>query len=207
MKYVKMLGLAAAAAAALMAFVAASASATVLCSAPESTCSAANRWPLPTTIDFSLKTGTSAKLVTTEGTTLDTCSASTVEGVLESDTSTGTNAKGKVTKLTWGSCTFTTDTLKFGGLEVVQPASGNGTVKSTGEFQVTINTLLFGSCVYGVTSGTTLGTLTEGKPATFDANAVAVRFGSNFACPETSKWTAEYTLTTPANTTLYVSTL
>ena len=212
MKYVKMITLAAVAAAALTAFVAASASASVLCSAPEATCSTANRWPIGTTIDFSLKTGTSAKLVTIDGsTTLVTCTGAgtTVHGTLASDTSsaTPTNAKGNVSALRWETCTSTTDTLKIGGLEVVQGAGGNGTVKSTGEFQVTINTVLFGSCIYGVAAGTSLGELKEGKPATFVANAGVVRLGTNFACPETAKWTAEYTLTTPANTTLYVSNL
>ena len=212
MKHLKMLGLAAAAAMALTAFIAASASASVLCSAAESTCSAVNRWPIGTTLDFSLKAGTSAKLVTTDGkTTLDTCTGAgtTVSGKLESDTSsaTPTNAKGNVpvSGLTWATCTFTTDTLKTGGLEVVQGASGNGTVKVTGEFQVTINTILFGSCVYGVGVGTSLGELKEGKPATFVANATVFRI-STIACPETAKWTGEYTLTSPANTTLYVST-
>ena len=208
MKYVKMLGLAAVAATALMAFMAASASASVLCSTATTPCT--SKWPTGTVLDFSLKSGGSAKLVTTDGkTTLDTCTGggTTVSGKLESDTSTGTNAKGNVSALKWETCTFLTNTLKTGGLEVVKGTGGNGTVKSTGEFQVTINTGFFGSCIYGVGAGTTLGELKEGKPATFVANAVAVRFGTNFACPETAKWTGEYTLTTPANTTLYVSSL
>lgn len=210
MKYVKMLSLAAVAAMALTAFVGAApaSAASVLCSTATNPCApVAARWPLGTSLDFSLKSGGSAKLITTGGATLDTCTGggTTVAGKLESDATKGTNAKGNVSALNWETCTVTTKTLKTGGLEVEAGASGNGTVKSYGEFQVTVNTVLFGSCIYGVTAGATLGTLKEGNPAAFVANAVAVKLGGEAACPETTKWTGEYTLTSPANTTLYVA--
>lgn len=208
MKHAKIIGLVAVAAAALMAFVGAgtaSAATSTLCSEAKSPCPEGQRWPLGTVIDFSLKPGTSANLVTTNNEPLDTCTESTVKGILETDSTKGTLAGGKVTELTWGNCTFPTKTLFTGGLQVEGLAGGNGTVKSTGKFEVEIKTVIFGTCNYGVTEGTDLGELKEGKPATFVANAVAKKLGGSFLCPETSKWSAEYVLTEPANTTLYVS--
>jgi len=198
MKYVKILGLAAMAAAALMAFIGAgTASASVLCSAKENPCSAANKWPNTTNLLFTLKSNTSAKLVDTEGNTLDTCTGSTVEGEVEKVGSATTTVTGPVTRLLWSGCTFTTTTTQLSKLEGHVTGTGpNGTLTSDGEFKVTINTVLFGSCVYGVTAGTALGSVTGGASATFVANAIANKLsGSNVACPTTSKWTAEYVST------------
>ncbi len=187
MKHIKILGLAAVAAMALMAF-ASTASATTL------TTGAGAKVTTGTTIDFSIPAGGSALLVNTKGEALDTCTESTVKGKTTNEGGTGVAVKGNVETLTWGNCTFTTKTITANGLQVNGTASGN--VSATGTFEVTINTVLFGSCIYGVTSGTSLGTLASG---TFTANAVAERFsGSAFACPETSKWTGSYTATEPA---------
>jgi len=212
MKYVKILGLAAIAAAALMAFIGAgTASATVLCSTTTTPCT--SKWPAGTALEFSIVSGGSAKLVTTdEKTTLDTCTGSTVKGSLTNAGSATETASGPVEKanLTWSGCSFPTNTTQGAGLEVhAITGSDNGTVTASGEFRVTINTVLFGSCVYGVTAGTDLGTLTGTTPTrtdgVFDANAIASKLtGSEAACPATSKWTAEYTMTKPANTDLYV---
>jgi len=208
MKYAKMLALAAVAAGALMAFVGAgTASATVLCSTTADPCPAGQSWPATTPLDFSIPSGSSANLVDTEGEPLDTCSTSTVKGSISSAGSSTTTTTGAVSELTWGSCTFPTNTILKGKLEVHKIAgTSNGTVTADGTFEVTINTIFFGSCIYGVTSGVDLGEITEGKPAIFHANAVAEKFsGSALACPATSRWTATYTVTAPSETTLSVS--
>jgi hypothetical protein len=175
-----------------------------LCTVQESPCSEANRWAAGTILDFSVKTGTSAGLVTTTGEALDTCTGGTVKGKLEK----AEPPTGSIESLTWTGCTFPTTTTKLGKLEILHIAgTHNGTVKADAEIGVTVNGGFFGSCVYGVTAGTSLGTITEGKPATFTANAVAEKLtGSAFACPETAKWTAEYTLTEPKEKTLSVET-
>jgi hypothetical protein len=208
MKYLKMLGLAALAAVILMTFAGAgTSSATALCSTIVDPCPAGQKWGLLSIFTFSLKSGTSAKLVGTEGETLDTCTGSNVEAELTNAGSSTTTVTGKVKSLTWIGCTVTTDTTQLSNLEGHYTSAGNGTLTADGEFKVTINTVLFGSCVYGVTAGTLLGNVTGGgeKVATFVANAVAKRLsGSGFACPETSKWTAEYVYT--KQTLLYFST-
>jgi hypothetical protein len=212
MKYIKMLGLAVVAAAALMAMVGAgtaSAKEGVLCSTATDPCT--SKWAVPTTLDFSLTSGTTAKLVDTSNNTLDSCTTSTVHGVLTANPSASGTATGEISKegLTWGvggSCTVTTDTIVPGKLVIeAEDNSGNGWVyEDTGsKTEVTVN--VFSSCNYGVEGGTRIGTLKEGKPATFIANAVAKKLAGGFLCPETTKWTASYELTAPKETTLYVS--
>ncbi len=182
------------------------ASASVLCSAQETECKTANKYSAGTVLNFSLKSGTSANLVTTEGETLDTCTESVVKGTIENAGSNTESVTGSIGTLTWGKCTFATTTLLPGKLEVSNIAgTHNGTVKGDSETRVTVNNGFFGSCVYGAVSGTDLGELKEGKPATFVANAVVKKLtGSAVACPETTKWTAEYTLTEPTGKTLAV---
>jgi hypothetical protein len=196
MKYVKILSLAAVAAMALMAFAASSASATALYNG-------ATKLGVGSELDFSLKTGTSALLVNTEGGELDTCKSSTVKGSITNAGGASATVSGNISELTWGSCTFPTTTTIKGGLEVHQiGTSTEGTVTSNAEIGVTINTVFFGTCVYGVAKATDLGTLKTAASGTaeFIANAVAIKLsGSNFACPETSKWTGTYVSTTPDN--------
>ena len=188
MRHMKMLGLAVVAAAALMAFVGVgTASATTL------TNEAGEIVESGTTIDFSIPSGKNAVLVDTNGEELDKCATSTVSGKTTNKGGTGEAVKGNVETLDWGSCTFPTKTLVAAGLQV--SGTGSGNVSATGTFEVTINTILLGSCIYGVTNGAPVGTLASG---TFTANAVAEKFsGSNLACPSTSKWTGTYTATEP----------
>ena len=192
MKYIKMLGLAAVAAMGLMAF-AGSASATELYNGATTVKSG-------TVLDFSLKSGTSALLTETGGSTLDTCTGSTVKGKVTNAGSSTTTVTGENTSITWTGCTFPTTTVVLGKLEAHHvTGTTNATLTADAEIGVTINTVFFGSCVYGVKTGTDLGLVTGGNPATFTANAVAVKLsGSAFACPETSKWQASYTSTEPA---------
>lgn len=220
MKYAKMLALAALAAGALMAFIGAgTASATVLCSTTtgNNPCPAGQKW-VNQHLDFTVPAGGSLKLMDTVGNTIDTCKEGTVEGTLTnsgSATETPTTVLTTpvpTTGLTWSSCTFPTKTLSTEGKIKIHRIAGtsNGTVTSDSKFEVTINSIILGSCVYGVTTTEDLGELTEGKtgtatPPTFHANAVAEEFGGKAACPDTAVWTGTYALTSPPNTTLSVS--
>jgi hypothetical protein len=209
MKYAKMLALAAVAAGALMALIGAgTASATVICSTTADPCPTGQAWGNGTAIDFSIPSGQSAVLKDTSGNELDKCTSSTVSGSITNTGSATSTVTGAVKGLTWGGCTFPTATVATSNLEVHKIAgTSNGTVTSDGTFEVTINTVLFGSCIYGVASGVDIGTISEGSGtnSTFSANAVASRFGTNLACPKTSLWTGTYVLTTPSQTTLSVS--
>ena len=214
MKYLKMLGLAAVAAAALMAFVgvgSASAKEGVLCSTTSNPCN--SKWPAGTVFDYSLKSGTSAELINlANGEILDTCTGTgtTVKGELTANPDATGTATGKNTEVKWEKCTFTTTTLAPGALKVERiTGTSNGTVLSDAEARITFNHFLFGHCIYRWTSGAHLGTLTEGKGTSSEfrvESAPAEKLeGSNFACPGKAVLTANYVLTTPSSTTLSVS--
>ena len=206
MKYAKMLALAAVVAGAFMAFIGAgTASATVLCSTTIETCPTAQKWG-NVALDFSIPSGSSAKLTQTNGEALDTCTTSTVKGKITNTGSSTETVSGPVEELTWGGCTFPTKTLTNGSLEVHNIAGtsdGTVTVAEGTLFEVTINTVFFGSCPYVILAGEDMGTLKEGKPGTWALNAVA--HGTSIVCPSTALLSANYTLTTPSGTTLSVS--
>jgi hypothetical protein len=200
MKYLKILGLAAVAAMALMAF-AGSASATKLYSG-------ASPLGAGTEIKSSLASGTSATLTDTEGHTLDTCTGSTITGKTANAGSATETVKGTIaaSALTWSGCTVATSTTEGGELEIHWRteqeetegiASKNGTLTGKG-FKVSINTVLFGNCVYTAGAGTDLGTLTGSTTgsATMDINAVVSK--SSGICNSTAKWVGTYTVTSPS---------
>lgn len=194
MEKLKKLGLAITAAAALMALAGAgTASATGVYSG-------STKLGVGSIIDFSMKPGTTGRFTRTNGETLDECTSTTIKMKITQAGSSTTTTTGNVEELTQGGCTFPTTTVIKGKGEIHYIAgTNNGVLTSDAEIGVTMNTVLFGSCIYGVLAGTTLGTLTGGNPATFDANSVMIRLtGSNFACPETGLWTGTYVNTEPS---------
>jgi len=205
MKYVKMLGLAAIAAAALTAIVGAgSASATVLCSTTVEPCPAGQQW-LNTTLDWSIPAGGSVLQTDTTGEPINTCKESTAKWTMIKNGGVNETVTGEDELTTFGGCNFPTTTIKLAKTEIHKIAgTSNGTVTADGVTEITINTVLFGSCIYGVPNGASIGDITEGNPATFHVNAVTKRLGGSAFCPETDRWTATYTLTSPVNTTLSV---
>ena len=208
MRYLKMLGLATVVATAFAVVSGAgSASATVFCSTTADPCPEAQHWPTNTVVDWSIPSGGSTVLVDTTGEELDTCSSSTKKGKITNTGSSTTTVGGPLEELTWGGCTFPTKTLTKGGWEVHKiGGTSSGTMTASGTSEVTINTIFFGSCIYGVTAGVSLGDVTEGQPAILHTNAVTEKFsGSALACPSTAKWTGTYTLTQPVGTTLSVA--
>jgi cytoskeletal protein CcmA (bactofilin family) len=203
MKYLKILGLAAIAAAALMAF-AGSASATVLCANNASTTACSSKYAAGTVIESSLSA--SATLETTGGTVLDTCTGGKVNGKVENAGSSTTTVSGKITSLTWEGCTKETKTLANGELEIHWiSGTDNGTLTAKNT-QVTVNGLFEGeSCIYGAGAGTDLGTVVGGTNATLLISALVPRqTGSGFLCPAETRWTASYKVTAP--NPLYVAT-
>lgn len=198
MKYLKMFGLAAIAAGALMAFAGAGTA-----SATELDCSASTMCAAPTTIH-----AVNEGHVTLDAAVTVTCEESTIHG----NATTGSGSEtvtGSIEVLTFTRCggwTVTAIAGHLGSLEVhtrTASADGNGTVTSK-ETEVTLEG--FGlHCVYGTGTGHDIGTLTgsknTGSTATFDIEAEVTRLpGSRsgaFCGGTTAKWTGNYTVTTP----------
>jgi hypothetical protein len=194
MKYVKMLGLLAVAAAALMAF-AGSASASTITS----------------------PTGTAATSLTAEGGvtslhgafTTVTCQNSHVAGTVSSQ-GAGQTVKGNLSALSFTTCNFPVHVKKFGSLELhavtkTTPHATcavnycNGTLTSSGaEVEITTNV---GNCIFTTTNtnvGTVTGTDTTGGNAQLDVHGTIPRTGGNFLCGSNGTWTGSYKVTNPA---------
>jgi hypothetical protein len=205
MKYLKMVGLAALAAMALMALAGAgSASASVLCKTKTNPCT--SKWAKGTTLEFSLKSGTSALWREKSGTTLKTCTNATLKGSISVEGSATENVKLSVagSGFVWSGCTTNTETLKGGEIEIKNiTGTDNGTVTLKG-FEFATQFLL-GKCSYGMgVSGTDLGTITASATgdAVIDGNTL-IQNTNPICCPEVV-WVEEFTLTAPKETPFYV---
>ena len=216
MKHLKTLGAALIVAAAFTAlFGAASASATVICSTTADPCPVGQSWPNGTKIDWSIPSGGSIVQRDTSGNTLDSCTTSTMEWEITNRGGATSTVTGKfsepvsTTGTTWSGCTITTKTLTTSAKWEIHKIAGtsDSTVTSDSAIEWTTNTVLFGSCIYGFAANVDVGTITEGigSGAKFNVNAVVTRFGTNVACPATTKMTGTYILTTPGSTTLSIS--
>jgi len=215
MKHLKILGLTAIAASALMAFAGTgTASASVVCSTTVSPCPQAQRWP-NSAVDFSSENsaGTGAGKVVFEdpfGFVTNECE-STIQGTLTNGSSTATTTLSGIT-WTWSNCIRVAKTINTGTLEIHNIAgTSNGTVTASGFTVTIVEPEIFGggevSCVYESGTGLDLGTLTEGNPATMDVSTtLTLDVGQPAECSSTKKWTAKYKATSPSGTTGSLST-
>jgi len=212
MKYVKMLGLAAVAAVALMAFVgASSASATVLCTTPGTgtptgtTCPAGQAKLAGTTIHAVLDPGVVAKLTTTFKNI--ECNKSTVSGTTANEGSASETVHGAVEVLTFEECNCEVVVIEKGELEIHWiEGTHNGTLTSKNAKVTASCSTVFGNvhCIYSTGTGTDLGTLTGGEPSTMDiAENNIPRLATNGLCAEKANWDAKYEVTEPID--LYVT--
>lgn len=214
MKCVKILGLTAVAAAALMAFVGASgASATVLCkTVPAGTptgTTCPSGWALQAgdRIHATLAAGSDGTLTTHEEFKPNiTCKKTTIEVEITAEGSVTATAQGNVTALTIEECgesevkTLTKGTAEIHWIE----GTHNGTLTGSGT-QITSSTpSIFGSihCIYA-TNATDLGTLTGGTTASMRAESVAIpKLATSSLCPSAPTWDATYTITSPDTLTV-----
>lgn len=202
MKYVKMLGLAAVAAMALMAFVGAgSASADELCknaTKKEVACEQVNA--LTSESEGITKLTTTFKTVE--------CKKSAVSGSVSSQ-GAGKAISGSITTLDFTECNCEVVVLKNGTLSATNIAeTDNGTVTSNGaEVTVFCEKTILGNihCIYS-TSNTHLGVLTGGSTAILHAEEAEIpKLTTSAACAEKSKWDATYKVTSPDSLYVYKS--
>jgi hypothetical protein len=198
MKYVKMLGLTAIAATALMAFIGAgTASATVLCKNNLNTEKCSERYPAGTKLEAKLigtaKLDTSFKTVTCNKVSPGT-------GTMETEGSATTTPFGKNGTGTYEECNCEIKVLKEGSLEIHQIAgTDNGTLtESGGEVTMTCSSI-FGNvhCIYGSGANVDGGELKGGNPAKEVVSLNIPRLPTNSICSEEAVLTGEYEITSP----------
>lgn len=197
MKSLKLLVVAAVAAAALFAVAGAGTAAaeTVLCTEEALPCPIAKADGVGTEIKASLVSGAKSK-ITTVFKTIE-CSKSSLTAKV---TSSGEKIGAGVEGLSFEECNCEVKVLGKGTLELEHIASStNATAKSTGpETTVQCNSTPFGNvhCIYK-TNATDLGTLEGGSPAKVKVSAELPRLETNGLCNSEAKWTAEYEVTSP----------
>jgi len=210
MKYLKMFGLAAVAAAALMAFAGAgSASATVLCHGEESPCS--TKWTKNTEVEFILKPFTVARWFTTQGITLNECSGGSLRGTIVNAGSATETVVISVAKesggFNWSSCTTNQVTVEGGEIEIHSiTGSTNGTATMKG-FKFRTDTTQYGTCYYGAGTGVHLGKIVASKTghAIIDIEVVLIKLaGSAALCPNDIEWWEEWEQSAPKETAFFV---
>jgi hypothetical protein len=202
MKYIKVLGLSAVAAMALMAFGVASASAVTGCKANESPCSAANTYPAGTTITADLKEG-QAKLEA--GPINDECTESSFDATTLA--ASGSPLEITINSLTFGgTCTCTTQNAIHLPWKAKISASGGGngtmTAETDGSGSPGGTVICSGNhCTYEAADATGI-TITGGNPASAAANVELTlnTSQSDFFCvfAGNAHWKATYTITAPA---------
>ena len=200
MKHLKLLGLAAVTAVALMAVAGSgSASATVLCKTTPTNNDCPKAWDYEkgTQIYASAKAGSSILIEETGGTGVTTCSAGSIKGRTTNTGDANETVDGANEELVWNNCKSAVVTKELGSFEIHAQENHSGVV--TGKLnEITVVTVLSLSCVYGTGSGATLGTIESGESATFNINAVLSLVSGGIACPPTVRWTSTYTVTTPS---------
>jgi len=177
------------------------ASATVICKTNTTPCS--EKYPAGTLYKASLTTGTSSKVTTTGGTTLNTCTTSSLVGETENLGGATETVHGPVaaSDLTFSNCSAGSVTTIEGGDTETHSIAGtaNGTYTARG-FEITVNTI-FGPCTFVAGTETHIGMVTGGPTATVDVNAVITRKAGDSdegTCPSSVRWVGTYTVTTPA---------
>jgi len=203
MKYIKMFGLVAVAAVALMAFVgASSASATVFCKTTGTgtptgtTCPANQAYPAGTTTH---EVSEGAVHLTTEFQNIE-CKKSIIEVEIEKEGGATETLKGPVKKLTFEECNCTVTVLK-GGTQEFHWISGthSGTITSSGgEVTATCNTI-FGTehCIY-TTENTDVGDVTGGEEAAVDIEGnEVIRLPTSGLCAGQGNWHGHYKVESP----------
>lgn len=198
MKNLKMIALIAVCAIVALAFAGAStASATVLCKTTSTPCGSI--YEKGTTVRPTL-TGSNV-LETLEGSTLTTCTGTSIKSVIETSGGATSTVSGVNTELVASGCSNLVTTIKPGSLEIhYVTGTDNGTVTGL-VAEVTVVTLGV-SCTYGVGSGTDIGTLFGGEAPIIKVNGVVKKTAGGFLCPAETRWTGEYKVTEP--TPLYV---
>ncbi len=209
MKYVKMLGLAAVVAAAVMAFVGpASAMAetgTTLCKTNETPCSAANQYTTGQVISGHLKTGTIAKLKA--GVATVECNESAVSLEQTSSGGASSSVAGKILSLSFNNsggacnCKVTVETLGSGNISH-NAGTMNGEITGSGtKVKIECGTT---TCIYAGAITKNLTALGGAAPEVIANEAeLEKQTGSGALCAKVADWHAEYTVTSP--TPIYVS--
>lgn len=179
----KILGLLAVAAAALMAFAGSAAADTATS-------------PVGTTFSGNIvATSTNAAL---SGTVNITCKHSAIDGDITSQ-SAGNPVAGHVDNLSFTECNYTVEVRKAGTLSLQVTGTNTATLTSNGVEVTVVTHGLFGTvhCIY-TTENTVIGTVTGGTAPTFHATSPSLpQVATDIFCGDHATWSGDYKITSP----------
>lgn len=216
MRYIKIMAIAALTALAVMAVAAGSASASAkVCSTSGggNACESGHGKSYSGVIKAALTTGTNAKLTASNGGTV-TCTESASEG----EVSNGETGTGKLTKLTFNSCTSTTicsgATTAETNASTTSPWNATATTTTAGvsntngkmdilntDVTATIKCLGITTCIYKAENPTvdiTGSDVAGGARLNAEAVPLTKTFGSEGTCGTSATWTATYSISSPS---------
>lgn len=200
MKSLKILGLVAAAAAVLTASLGVgSVSATVLCSENKIPCPESKIYAAGATVSASLVAKGSSIFRDTGGNVLNTCSSSIVAGSTSNQGKKGETVKGAISTFDLAECSNATAVTEAGQFEI-EYVTGENETRANLRFKgtkITITPLGGIDCIYGAGAGTSIGTMTGGKPAAIHAKATLAKVGGSALCPADASWEAPYEINAP----------
>jgi hypothetical protein len=200
--------LAALGAIAVLAIAAASASATVLCKAPEATCKSENQYLPGTAINASITSGTVTEFKSALGTFK--CTGATLSTTVGSGTPLAGTVKsfgqsGCTADTAEGSCSSPTAGLPASS-SLSATESGNGTLSIEGAIlEYTCKFKIIGTMTCRYSAAPIQLALSGGAPATLSATKLTLtkQAGSGGSCSSTGSWTASLVVSSP--NPLYVS--
>jgi hypothetical protein len=167
-----------------------SASATVLCKTATDPCSGGT-YGKGTTIEASLKAGTSWRLPA--GFATPECEEAALKGeVTDPGGEESASISGPLTSLSFGECNMTVTVLKKGNFSVSSTSGGNGTLALEG-FEITFFNGVT-SCTYG---GSASMSLSGGAMASLKTSGSLTKVAGSFLCANPAVWSAEYTVASP----------
>lgn len=205
MKYLKTLGLAAAAAVAITAFLGAgSASATVLCKVTTTPCGAGNIYSGALTTSLAANTKTTFKVGET---IISECTGSELGGKVENAGGASKPVVFGTSLLLFTGCSKTTWVIRNTATLNVNHISGtdNGAIEGKGELTVTIKVGGETECNFVLSSSfVNFGNFTGGKQAAIALETTLKKWSIwEFSCPGEVTWEGSYTVSSPASTTLH----
>lgn len=150
-------------------------------------------YPVGTTLHFTQVPGTTTVETITEGSTMATCTDSTLHATTTN--TTGTWIEVLIDSWTWQNCSQTTDTVSSGKLKIMWTSGTSGEV--VGESNSWTVQVFGVSCTYGTGTGTKIGTLTSGTEPKLKLTGVTQKVAGGFICPSTEDVHGEYYLTSP----------
>lgn len=189
MKTLKMLGIAALVASGLVIAGAGTAQATTVFTDSAKTID----YPSGTEIDWSQAQAWDTRLLAFNGTTLVTCTGSTIRGV--TDATTAPSLSTPISQFAWSGCSQTIHTIANGSLRYAFTSGSSGQVTGSGSSWTIVTSGV--SCTYGTGEGTKLGTVTGGTPAVMEIDATLTKLSGGLLCYSTVNWKTKDVLTAP----------